>query len=97
MFDQVFIDGAQSGYSGALTELVKHAHIRRAMPVMEMRKAPPVPLLWKQADQGVETVCRGQQCQQMNPPKLGGAEMLAWPWVRSSRQECVDELVRNKR
>jgi hypothetical protein len=56
---QLLIDDAQSPYSGALTKLVKHSHIRRVMPVMEMSKAPPVPLLWKQADQGVETVCRG--------------------------------------
>jgi hypothetical protein len=97
LFDQVFIDGAQRGCSGTLTKLVKHPHIRRAMPVMEMSKAPPVPLLWKQANQGVETVRRGQQRQQMNPPKLGGAEMLAWPRVRSSRQEGVDERVGNKR
>jgi hypothetical protein len=55
----VFIDGAQCRHPGALTKLVKHSHIRRAMPVMKMSKAPPVPLLWKQADQGVETVCRG--------------------------------------
>jgi hypothetical protein len=55
----MFIDGAQRRHPGALTELIKHSHIRRAMPVMQMRKAPPVPLFWKQADQGVETVCRG--------------------------------------
>lgn len=97
MFDQVFIDGTQRRHPGALTELVKHSHIWRAMPVMEMSKTPPVPLLWKQANQGVETMRWGQQCQQMNPPKLGGAEMLAWPRVRASRQECVDERVRNKR
>jgi hypothetical protein len=59
LFDQVFIDGAQRRHPGALTDLVKHPHIRRAVPVMEMSKAPPVPLLWEQADQGVETVCRG--------------------------------------
>jgi inosine/xanthosine triphosphate pyrophosphatase family protein len=59
LFDQLFIDGAQSRHSSALTKLVKHSHIRRAMPVMEMRKASPVPRLWKQANQGVETVCRG--------------------------------------
>jgi hypothetical protein len=63
LFDQVFIDGAQCCCPGTLTELVKHSHIRRAVPVMEMRKAPPVPLLWQQSDHGVETVCRGQQRQ----------------------------------
>jgi len=59
----VFIDGAQSGCSGALTELAKHSHIRRAMPVMETSKAPPVPLLWQQTDQGIKTVRRSQQRQ----------------------------------
>ena len=79
MFDQVFIDGAQSGYAGVLTELVKHSHIGRAMSVMETSKAPPVSLLWQQADQSIKTVRRGQQRQQMNPPKLGGAEIFRGP------------------
>ena len=59
LFGQLLIDGVQSRYSDALTKLVKPSYLWRAMPVIEMSQAPPVPLLWKQADQGVETVCRG--------------------------------------
>jgi hypothetical protein len=59
LFDQLLIDGAQSRDSGALTKLIKHSPVRRAMPVLEARKAPPVLLFRKQADQGIETVCRG--------------------------------------
>ena len=65
------------------------------MPVMEQPKTPPGRLLWKQAHDGIETVRRTQYRQQMNPPKLGGTEVVATSLTAIARQQAVDELVRN--
>ena len=67
-FDQMFIDAAQASDSRPGTELMQHPHIRGAPPMTEPRKPTPRSLLGKQADHGIETVCRSQQHEQMNPP-----------------------------
>jgi len=79
LFDQMFIDGAQRRHSGAGTKLMQHSDIRGALPMRQPRKTSPSTLLRQQADHGIKTVRRGQQCQQVNPPQLGGAEKKARP------------------
>jgi L-fucose isomerase-like protein len=96
LLDQVFIDGAQRRHPGAGAKLMQHPDIGGALPMRQPRKASPSTLLRQQADHGVKTVCRGQQRQQMNPPKLGGAEKWARPRLRARGQERVDKLIRNK-
>lgn len=96
LLDQLFIDGAQSRHPGTGAKLMQHADIGGALPMVQPRKATPGTLFRQQADQGIKTVRRSQQRQQMNPPKLGGTEERVRPWLRASGQERVNKLVWNK-
>jgi hypothetical protein len=84
LFDQVLVDGAQRPHPGAGAKFMQHPDIRSALPMRQPSKAPPSTLFGQQADHGIKTVRRGQQRQQVNPPKLGGTEKMAWPWLRGS-------------
>jgi hypothetical protein len=66
------------------------------MPVIEPGKTSQRRLLWQQAHHGVEAVCWTQYGQQMNPPKLGGTEIVAAALASVARKQTVDELVRNE-
>jgi hypothetical protein len=79
LFDQVPVDGAQRPHPGANAKLMQHPGIGGALPMWPPSKASPSTLFGQQADHGIKTVRRGQQRQQMNPPKLGGAEKRARP------------------
>ena len=92
----MFIDPTQSGYACLGAELAKHPHIRRAMPVIEPGKKSPRWLLWQQTHHGIETVRRTQYGEQMNPPKLGGAEIVAASLPSVARQQMIYELIWNK-
>ena len=96
MLDQVFIDGAQRRHPGAGAKLMQHPNIGRALPMRQPRKASPRTLFGQQADDGIKTVRRGQQRQQVYPPQLGSAEKWARPRLRARGQKRVDELIRNK-
>ena len=96
MLDQVFIDGAQRRHPGAGAELMQHSDIGRALPVRPPRKASPRTLFGQQADDGIKTVRRGQQRQQVYPPQLGSAEKMVGPGLRASGQQRVDKRVWNK-
>jgi hypothetical protein len=96
LFDQVFIDGAQRRHPGTGAKLMQHPDIRGALPMRQPRKVPPSTLLRQQTDHGIKTVRRGQQGQQVYPPKLGGAEKMTRSWLRASGHERVDKWIRNK-
>src|SRR5277367_4408768 len=66
------------------------------MPVIQPGKTPPRWLLWQQTHHGIETVRRTQYGEQMNPPKLGGTEIVASSLPPVARQQMIDELVWNK-
>lgn len=95
-FDQMFIDAAQAADSGVGAELMQHPHIRSPPPMTNPRKPPPRALLGKQADHGIETVRRGQQREQMNPPQLRRAEVMAAARMGSCGEEGVNELIWNQ-
>jgi hypothetical protein len=75
---------------------MEHPHIRRAMPMIEPGKTSPRRLLWQQTHHGVETVRRTQYGEQMNPPKLGGTEIVAASLPPVARQQLIYELVWNE-
>jgi hypothetical protein len=92
----VFIDPAECGHTCLGAKLAEHPHIRRTMPVIEPGKTSPRWLLWQQPHHGVETVRRTQHGEQMNPPKLGGTEIVAAALAAVARKQIIDELVRNE-
>jgi hypothetical protein len=93
--DPLLINPAQGSHAGIGAKLAKQAHIGCAMPLFEKPKTPPGRRLWKQAHDGIETVRRTQHGQPMNPPKLGGAKVVAAPLAAVTRKQAVDELVRH--
>ena len=93
--DQLLINPAPGGHACSGAKIAEHRHIGCGMPVMEQPKTPPGRRLWKPAHDGIETVRRTQHRQPMNPPKPGGAEVVATSLAAIARQQAVDELVRN--
>jgi hypothetical protein len=74
---------------------IEDASIGCAMAMAQAGKAAPSTLFGQEAHQQVERMHWSQQCQQMRPPKLGGAELPARATNGTRIPILVDEVVWN--
>ena len=63
---EVFVDPAQPGHAQPLPKLMQHPRLRQFIPIGQVGKATPSPLLGQQPHQLVEGVDGRQNTQQMD-------------------------------
>lgn len=91
------VDSAETRGPQAPAKLVEHAHIRDCKTIGQMREAAPLLLLGQAADQRIEAKGAREQNQQMNTPKLSGAEASATALATLPSEALVDEIIRDIR